>query len=115
MMEIFYREDARRLKSGEADYGVHWRDGSTQRYRVSYIQDTGEVYAVGEYPPVEPVRVLGIVPPDDDDGRALTYYRTLDAMLEGWPEQCGVNPDGLGWVARRIGIAYRPPEARPFG
>ncbi len=43
----FYNGDRRRLRSGEADYGVHWRlKGWTHKWRVSYVHRTGEIYAV---------------------------------------------------------------------
>ncbi len=105
-LEAFYAADERRRRSGEADYGVWWTDvWSLPCWRVSYIQATGEVYAVeGSGGRVE---VLGVVPPDPaDDGAAYpygdkrvqqTYYRTLDRILAGWPEHCG-EPGGLQWV-----------------
>ncbi len=93
----FYADPNRRL-SGEADYGVWWKDGDKTfpNYRVSYIRDTGEIYAAacqdGE------VQLLGTCPPDEGFD---TYYRTLDRILEGWADECG-KPNGLAWVRRRL-------------
>jgi len=97
-IEEFYKEDPRRRASGEADYGVWWRNERPfPRHRVSYIQATGEVYSV-ELMPGGAVDVLGQVEPDESD----IYYRTLDGILDGWPEMCG-TPNGLSWLRERLG------------
>jgi len=96
-IEDFYAENEERRRSGEADYGVWWTapGQSWPKWRVSYIQKTGEVYAVqlngGQ------VKLLGIVPPDD----APIYYQTLDRILIGWS---GViqEPGSLDWVQARL-------------
>jgi len=81
-IEAFYAENEERRRSGEADYGVWWTEPGRPwpKWRVSYIHNTGEVYAVqlngGE------VRVLGIIPPDDD----VFYYQTLNGVLDGWAD-----------------------------
>ena len=115
-LRAFYSRDARRRSSGEADYGVHWRlNGWPAPWRVSYVQDTGEVYAVylGLLQPERmivshgPVLALGTVEPDHrEPGRRDPYYRTLDAVLAGWPAHCG-EPDGLLWVRDRLAAAAR--------
>lgn len=103
----FYQDETR-ARSGEADYGVHWRlPGWEHRFRVSYVHDTGEVYAVhqdlveGSY---GPVFVLGIVPPDHMENERDTYYQPLDRILEGWPDHCG-TPDGLSWLKQQLARA----------
>jgi len=81
-IEEFYNEDPRRRASGEADYGVWWMNELPfPKHRVSYIQATGEVYSV-QLVPGGAVDVLGQVKPDDSD----LYYRTLDRILDGWPD-----------------------------
>lgn len=109
-IEAFYSENEARRRSPEADFGCWWRDPSSQgNWRVSYVQATGEVYAVklrggGE------VRVLGIVPPDPDERRPNglpykgTYYRTLDRILEGWADHCG-RRGSLEWVREKLAQA----------
>ena len=106
-LEAFYSENEARRRSPEADYGVWWKDGgSDELWCVSYVQATGEVYAVH----IGGVEILGIVPPDPDERtrgdlrRELTYYRTLDRILEGWAEHCG-RPGGLAWVRERLSEA----------
>ena len=100
-IKAFYDAEPRRRWSGEADYGVRWTNGPGWSYwRVSYIQATGEVYAVSERgrPQDFNVEVLGIVPPDDlTPGRV--YYRTLDRLLDGWAK--GGERD-VSWVKERL-------------
>ena len=110
-LEAFYSEKGDRRRSPEADYGCWWvNDQGTGHCRVSYVQATGEVYAV-QLIYDEAVEVLGVVPPDPDEtvrrgfGRTMfPYYRTLDRILEGWSEHCG-RPDGLAWVRERLAEA----------
>lgn len=104
-LEAFYDEDPRRRTSGEADYGCWWQDDrSFPRYRVSYIEATGEVYKLALRPGGDgEVQVLAVVPPDpveEPRSRSL-YYRTLDRILDGWAEHCG-PPDGITWVRRQL-------------
>ena len=43
----FYSDNSARRRSPEADYGVHWKlEGWPNSWRVSYVRDTGEIYAV---------------------------------------------------------------------
>lgn len=110
-IEDFYAANEDRRTSGEADFGVWWTEPGQPypKYRVSYIHATGEVYAVAlnrddKGPYHGPVLLLGVVPPDDQpDGPVgrRTYYRTLDTILEGWPQRCG-QPGGLQWVRERL-------------
>ena len=97
-IEAFYSENEARRRSGEADYGVWWHDGvGAEFWRVSYVQATGEVYAVHQQH--GRVEVLGIVPPDPNNGGR--YYRTLDRILEDWTEHCG-RLKGLAWVREKL-------------
>ena len=106
-LEAFYGEDETRRRSPEADYGCWWLNGANhfERWSVSYIQMTGEVYAKSNQRGI--VEVLGIVPPDPDVRHSnglpygKTYYRTLDKLLEGWAEHCG-RPGGLEWIRERL-------------
>ena len=50
-VEEFYSENSARRRSPEADYGVHWKlEGWPNSFRVSYVRDTGEIYAVQQGP-----------------------------------------------------------------
>jgi hypothetical protein len=114
-LKAFYdeRPDERRL-SGEADYGVHWRIGGQHwpTWRVSYIEKTGELYALCQHGLDCPVVVLGVVPPDDpadDPGRAGgrgRYYFTLDKILDGWADP-DISGHDLAWIERKLASARR--------
>ena len=119
-LDAYYAADERRLRSEECDYGVHWRlDGWEYRWRVSYVRNTGEVYAVNLGSTIGPVFVMAIIPPDpvaDGDRRSL-FYATLEMILEGWPDQCG-RPDSLRWVRDRLAnveIEIHRPVTVPAG
>ena len=119
-VEEFYSDNSARRSSPEAGYGVHWRlDGWTGTWRVSYVRDTGEVYAMfqgptqfGRLPTGETVvsfgkeegsvLLLGHFPIDEEAGPRDVYYRGLEHLLEGWPERC-VQPNGLVWVIEKLG------------
>ena len=116
-IEEYYAADEQRRRSGEADYGVQWRlKGWDYQWRVSYVHNTGEVYAVHKGSADGPVFVLAIVPPDpvDENDHRSNYYTTLDAILEGWPEHCGKS-DSLNWIRDKLGdtdgtITHSQPE-----
>lgn len=101
-IEEFYAVDPRRRSSGESDYGVWWTERNTRwpRYRVSYIQATGEVYAVALDAKMSKVEVLARVAPDSIKPGDV-YTRTLNSILNGWAEECGL-PDSLAWIRRRL-------------
>lgn len=110
-LAAFYGARPERRRSPEVDYGVHWRDGRQlwPEYRVSYVQATGEVYAVRQAGRGgNAVRVLGVVPPDEDTrretrpwDRAAAYYRTLEGILDGWADD-EVSGFDLAWVEARL-------------
>ena len=109
-VEAFYNGNPGRRHSGEAAYGVHWRFPPwRERWGVFYVRETGEIYAAcyAKTPDRSngPVLILGVVPPDavTSEQREL-YYRTLDGILEGWPEAC-TGTEGLAWVRDRLGAA----------
>ncbi len=119
-VEEFYSDNPARRRSPEAGYGVHWKlEGSPNSWRVSYVRDTGEIYAVQQGPiqsgilptgeiiittgPEEgPVLLLGHFPIDEEAGPYDVYYHGLEHFLEGWPERC-VQPNGLVWVMEKLG------------
>lgn len=98
-------EDNLRGRSPESDYGVHWRgdQDDAPRYgapfRVSYIQTTGEIYALNLRS--DEVIVLGVVPADSAEIGEI-YYRTVDEILRGWEEEFG-RP--LEWIRDRLRAA----------
>lgn len=99
-IEAFYAENEERRRSGEADYGVWWTESGGKSYpkwRVSYIQATGEVYAI-QLIDGGKVQVLGVVPPDKN---GKCYYKTLDKILDGWADICS-RPGSLEGLRNKL-------------
>lgn len=102
-IESFYSDGelgARRRRSGERDYGTHWRQGRDWGpfWRVSLVIDTGEVYAVcvadpGWAPEGGQVRLLGV---------GLSAEEA-DERLDGWAKVCG-NPHSTRWLDERLAL-----------
>ena len=85
----------------EALYGVQWRMPPYRHtWQVSYIRDTGEVYARANGGD-GPVWLLGSFPPDETREWDEVWYRSLDTYLEGWPDYCR-ELDGLKWLWRKL-------------
>ena len=101
----FWLDNPHRWLSPESDYGVHWRTSAVPgvRWRVSYIKDTGEIYAIRQATRDE-VWLLGRVTPDPvAPGREWqeNYYRTLDKILDGWADP-EISAFDLGWIIGRL-------------
>jgi hypothetical protein len=108
----FYTANPARLPSREADYGVMWTRGpgvTWPQWRVSYVMDTGEVYAccLGGGGQRGDVLILGTYPPGEGD----EWTRALDELLDGWWQQrdlewvqtmlAGTCRCGAGWQQQR--------------
>ena len=50
-IEQFYSADERRRQSAEVEFGNNWFDAKGSRYELSWIEDTGELYAMLELVP----------------------------------------------------------------
>jgi hypothetical protein len=62
--DAFYAADERRKHSAEADFGSRWRDDTGASWRISWLHDTGEIYAVRLGPGlVDPVAAPSRRPP----------------------------------------------------
>jgi hypothetical protein len=75
-------------RSGEVDFGVWWRLGEPPReqpWRVSWVRDTGDVYAVAAR--TGSVELLGTIPSEDE----------LERRFAGWADVCG-EPRSLQWA-----------------
>jgi len=112
-IEQFYSADERRRQSAEVEFGSNWFDSKGNRYELSWIEDTGELYAMLELVPeagtwtpfgdveVEDVKVdtlvvtvLGEIPARGE----------IEQVLEGWADHMA-EPDGVHWVAGRLEAA----------
>lgn len=96
-LELFYGSapvEVRRY-SPEMDYGNLWTEAghpfpAFPRYRVSWIERSGELYAMEL----------------DGDGRVEVLGVTFapDVALEGWEERCE-EPGSLDWIQEQIEVA----------
>ena len=108
-LDHFYSEDPRRQRSRESDFGVQWREEAAgPRFRVSWIEATGELYALRQEPS-HMVELLGRVPqsghPDPSRSDLI-----VEAVLAGWEHRCG-PPGSLGWARERIRAVEGEPLA----
>jgi hypothetical protein len=96
-LDAFYREADPRLRefSGEVDFGVHWSDpllpaqvAGWPRWRVAWVRETGEVYAVCQHPFADrrSVRLYG----------AVEGQEAAEKFLAGWEHHCRAG--GLAWL-----------------
>lgn len=99
-LQEFHASDPQRAQSREVRYGALWREfAPVPTYRLAWVQNTGELYAVELSEPDErkdPVEVLGV----------LWSRPQVEACLAGWPEHCG-GQRSLLWARDRIRM-WRP-------
>jgi hypothetical protein len=96
-LDAFYAAGGeRRTLSLEHDFGVMWREGTRRRprYRVSWIEATGELYALAlsEFEQLRSVKLLGLV----------ETHEHVEQLLSGW-EALTFDESTLDWVRERIG------------
>ena len=118
-IEQFYSADERRRRSAEVEFGNNWFDAKGNRYELSWVEDTGELYAMLELTPeADTWTPFGDVEVEDAavDSLVVTVLGTVptrqavEELLAGWADHMS-DPDGVHWVAERLrsaGIA-RPP------
>jgi len=111
-IEEFYDEDPRRRTSDEVEFGQDWSDADGLRYEISWVQDTGEVYAMREPDAAIEVDPVGDEWVDKLQSDSITVEilgavndrAELDRRLDGWQDAIG-RPDSLSWVRSRIAEA----------
>ena len=109
-IEEFYDADPRRRESEEIEFGREWSDADGMRTELSWVADTGELYAMAEPAgsvemdpggdtrvddlPVEAltVELLGTVPTRDE----------IDQLLAGWEDVMEQGPNSIQWVRDRL-------------
>lgn len=120
-IEGFYSEDERRRSSEEIELGTEWHDAAGSRYELSWVVDTGELYAMLEPP------IGGFIEDPFGDVYEVGQPRTdqlivgligwiadrsrVDEVLAGW-EQEMVRPNSVGWLSKRLKDAGVP-RSRP--
>lgn len=93
--------------SRESDYGVQWcasEAGQFPLWRVSYVKETGDVYATRQRNGVGPeILLLGTVPPIEtpDTDFDTAWDKPLDDLLPEWWIVCG-TPFSLQWVQQQL-------------
>jgi len=118
-IEDFYSADERRRQSAEIELGTNWYDAAGNRYELSWVEDTGELYAMlemipgaGSYTPFGDVEVEQI-PIDEVMVTIVGYIPTREEMekvMAGWEAEMA-KPDGITWVAERLRQLGVPPAA----
>jgi hypothetical protein len=119
-IEEFYNADERRRRSAEVELGTNWYDAKGNRYELSWVEDTGELYTMLEltpeadsFTPFGDIEVEN-VPVDRILVIVVGYIGSLsevERVLAGWPERM-TEPDGIAWVAERL-RANQVPVAPP--
>ena len=87
---IDWIREPKRARSPEIDYGCHWRRrGSHTQWRVSWIEQTGELYAVNLWS--QEFAVLCV----------LTDRPAVEGAMEGWAALC-VSDGSLDVLLARL-------------
>jgi hypothetical protein len=108
-LEEFYNADPRRRHSEELEFGRDWSDDFGGRCEISWVEATGEVYAMRE-PNAEIIddyvggkHVVGV----DQDDLLIEVLGVVEgrdaiaAVMSGW-EDAMPGQDSLAWVKRRV-------------
>ncbi len=112
-IEQFYSADERRRRSVEVEFGNNWFDAKGSRYELSWVEDTGELYAMLELTPeADTWTPFGDIEVEDAavDSLVVTVLGTItsrdevEQVLDGWADHM-VEPDGVHWVAERLQAA----------
>ena len=111
-IEEFYDADERRRESEEIEFGREWSDAGGMRTELSWVVDTGELYAMAE--PAESVEMdpFGDTRVDDLPTELVTVEilgvvtdrAELERILAGW-EDAMSGPDSIEWVRERLRTA----------
>jgi hypothetical protein len=109
-IEEFYSADERRRQSAEIELGTEWHDPTGNRYELSWVEDTGELYMMlervpetGSWTPFGDVEVdkLPVEQVIVSVVGHIATHEELDRVLDGWQDEMP-KPDGITWVADRL-------------
>jgi hypothetical protein len=96
-LEEFFAQRPERRDSPQVEFGIMWREGTRKqpRYRVAWLEATGELYSLGlsEHEPLCKVELLGQV----------RNRETLEMALSGW-EALPYAETTLEWVRTQISM-----------
>jgi hypothetical protein len=93
--DVFYTTSVNLQRyGGEVDFGCFWRviKGGPDRARVSWIEESGEVYYTNRY---QQHILIGRTRSGDQ--------RLIETLMAGWADAC-MDAQPVAWVARRLGV-----------
>ena len=108
-IEEFYDADPRRRESEETEFGREWSDANGLRTELSWVADTGELYAMAEPAGAVEMDPVGDTRVDDLPTELLTVEilatitdrAELDRILTGWEDAMN-GTNSLEWVRQRL-------------
>jgi len=109
-IEEFYDADPRRRASDEVEWGSDWHDADGVRFELSWVADTGELYAMRM--PMEPIDYdpafgSSMVEPLDTDTVTVEILGTftergeVESRLSGWQDEM-LKENSLVWARERL-------------
>ena len=114
-IEEFYEADERRRRSEEIELGTEWHDEAGARYEVSWVADTGELYAMCEPAAAMSEDIagdifVGSLPVESLQVSMLGWIPTreqLEEVVAGW-EDVMASDDSVSWLHDRLRAAAVP-------
>jgi hypothetical protein len=111
-LEDFYNADPRRRHSEELEFGTDWSEGGA-RTQVSWVEATGEVYAMrdplgGLWSDVIGDQGVSKVSDEQLTVEVLGVVNGRDrvaAVMSGWEAAMSAGDDTVSWVRDRIAHA----------
>ena len=108
-IEEFYDADPRRRESEETEFGREWSDANGLRTELSWVADTGELYAMAEPAGSVEMDPFGDTRVDNlptelvtvEILATITDRADLDRILAGW-EAAMDGTNSLAWVRQRL-------------
>lgn len=108
-IETFYEQNEARRESAEFEFGDDWTDESDNRYELSWIEATGELYLMVEPEAVVNEDIFGDFLVTDEEVSELTVVvigkvaslLALEDQLLGW-EDAILEENSLAWLYERF-------------
>jgi hypothetical protein len=109
-IEEFYDADPRRRESEEIEFGREWSDANGMRTELSWVADTGELYAMAEPAGSVEMDPVGDTRVDDLPTELVTVEilgtvatrAEIDQLLAGWEGAMEKGPNSIQWVRDRL-------------
>jgi hypothetical protein len=109
-IEEFYDADSRRRESEEIEFGREWSDANGMRTELSWVADTGELYAMAEPSESVEMDVFGDTRVDNLPTELVTVEilgvvadeAQVNELLAGWEDVMEKGPNSLQWVRDRL-------------